>query len=64
MTQEIISQIDSRIKAITDLEIRCIADDDKRNQLILNRTKIELLDLKIWICNLAQEKIREKLINA
>jgi len=61
MTQEIITQIDNRIKAITDLEIRCISDDDKMNQVILNKTKIELLDLKIWICDLAQSKIKEKL---
>jgi len=61
MTQEIITQIDSRIKAITDLQIESIASNHKTESAKLNTAKIELLDLKIWICDLAQYKIKEKL---
>jgi len=61
MTEEILKQIDSRIKAITDEQIQAIAMDHKTYSARLNTAKIELLDLKIWICDLAQTKIKEKL---
>jgi len=61
MEQQIISQIDNRIKAITDLEIEAINNSNKHKRISLNQTKIELLELKIFISNLALENIRKQL---
>jgi len=61
MTNEILSQINSRIKAITELEIKALENNHKTESSKLNAIKIELLDLNIFVCDLAQENIRKQL---
>lgn len=61
MTKETLSYIDSRIKAITDLEIQALADDNKKESSKLNAIKIELIDMKIFVCDQAMKEIKSQL---
>lgn len=61
MTKETLAYIDSRIKAITDLEIKALADDNKKESSRLNAIKIELIDMKIFVCDHAMKEIKSQL---
>jgi hypothetical protein len=61
MTKETLSYIDSRIKAITELEIQAFSDDNKNESYKLNAIKIELIDMKIFVCDQAMKEIKSQL---
>lgn len=61
MTKETLAYIDSRIKAITDLEIQALSDDNKKESTKLNAIKIELIDMKIFVCDQAMKEIKSQL---
>lgn len=61
MTQQIISQIDLRIKYITNQEIESLTNNNKISSSRLNAIKMELLELKIFIIDLWSADIKEQL---
>lgn len=61
MIQELLGYLDARIKAITELEIQALTDDNKKESAKLNAIKIELLDTKIFVCDQAMKDLKQTL---